>query len=106
MLPLHPQPPLPCQWILCQLERAREFREVRVLARLPRPLTPEARSEMLDQLLDLRSGTLIRSLFDFGEGAHGAENRVPGVQAQVAASARARISTEESGEPEAGLVGS
>ena len=77
-----------------------------MLARLPRPLTPEARSEMLDQLLDLRSGKLIRSLFDFGEGAHGAENRVPGVQAQVAASARARISTEESGEPEAGLVGS
>jgi hypothetical protein len=66
---------------------------------------PEARSEMLDQLLDLRGGKLIRSLFDFGEGADGAENRVPGVQSQAAASARARLSAEESGEPKAGLVG-
>ena len=76
-----------------------------MLARLPRPLTPEARSEMLDQLLDLRSGKLIRSLLDFGEGAHSVENWVPGVQAQAAASARARISAEESGEPKAGLLG-
>jgi len=84
----------------------REFREVRRLPHPTRAFTLETCGEMLDQLLDLRSGKLIRSLFDFGEGAHGAENKVPGVPAQAAASARARISTEDSGEPKAGLVGS
>jgi len=84
----------------------REFREVRRLPHPTRAFTLETCGEMLDQLLDLRSGKLIRSLFDFGEGTHGAENRAFSACRQAAASARARISTEESGEPKAGLVGS
>ena len=70
---LRPEPLLPRERILRQTERAGEFGKARRFPRLPRPLTLQARGEMLDQLLDLRSGKIVRSPFDFGECAHGCE---------------------------------
>ena len=97
---------LPRQRIVRQAERAGELREIRRLPHRPRAFPLEPCGEMFEQLLDLRGRKLIRNPFDFGESAHDAENRVPSVQAQGAASIRARISAEESGEPNAGLAGS